>query len=291
VAGERRSRAGGLGRAALIALAAAYLVLLVGLPLVNVYGEAFAQGLAGFRDGLASPPARHAAKLTLLVVAIAVPANTAFGLGAAWVIARRRSAITRIIRVTLDLPLAVASTMIGLLVVLAWSPTIGLMSGLVRAAHVKVLFAWPGLVLTTILVTLPYVAREVLPALHQVDRAEEEAATVLGATRWQVFWRVTLPAIRSSVLYGVILCAARAAGEFGAVSVVSGKLIGETNTLTLHVERAYAEYESVAAFAAASLLTSVGVLTVAVDVLWRRRRSSSRAMAGGSDAVPRVRAP
>jgi sulfate/thiosulfate transport system permease protein len=274
VARDRRSRGAAVGRAALIAFAATYLVLLVGLPLVNVYGEAFARGLAGFREGLAAPPAIHAAKLTLLVLAIAVPANTAFGLAAAWVIARRRSAVARVIRVTLDLPLAVASTMIGLLVVLAWSPTIGLMAGVVRAAHVKVLFAWPGLVLTTILVTLPYVAREVLPALHQVDRAEEEAATVLGATRWQVFWRVTFPAIRSSVLYGVILCAARAAGEFGAVSVVSGKLIGETNTLTLHVERAYAEYESVPAFAAASLLTSVGILTVALDLALRRRRDS-----------------
>jgi len=137
---------------------------------------------------------------------------------------------------------------------------------------VKVLFAWPALVLVTVIVTLPYVAREVLPALHQVDRAEEEAATVLGATRWQIFWRVVFPAIRSSVMYGIILCAARAAGEYGAVSVVSGKLSGETNTLTLHVERAYAEYESVPAFAAASLLTSVAVLTVALDVLWRRRR-------------------
>jgi sulfate/thiosulfate transport system permease protein len=116
------------------------------------------------------------------------------------------------------------------------------------------------------------VAREILPALHEVDRAEEDAATVLGASRWQSFWKVVFPAVRSSLLYGVILCAARAAGEFGAVSVVSGKLIGETNTLTLHVERAYAEYETVAAFAAASLLTSVGLATVLIDVLWRRRR-------------------
>jgi len=269
---DGRSRSAAFGRAVLVVLAAAYLLFLVGLPLVNVYGEAFSRGFAGFREGLAAPPARHAVKLTLLVVAIAVPANTAFGLAAAWVIARRRSAAARIVRIALDLPLAVSSTVIGLLVVLAWSPTIGLLSGVVSASHVKVLFAWPGLVLTTVVVTLPYVAREVLPALYQVDRAEEEAATVLGASRWQTFWRVIFPAIRSSVLYGVILCAARAAGEFGAVSVVSGKLIGETNTLTLHVERAYAEYESVPAFAAASLLTTVGVLTVALDMLWRRRK-------------------
>jgi sulfate transport system permease protein len=121
-------------------------------------------------------------------------------------------------------------------------------------------------------VTLPYVAREVLPALYQLDRAEEEAAFVLGATRWQAFRRVVFPAIRASVLYGVVLCTARAAGEFGAVSVVSGKLIGETNVLTLHVERAYAEYETVPAFAAATLLTTVGIFTVVVDALWRRRR-------------------
>lgn len=268
---RRRSRRATLGRAVLVGAAASYLGLLVGLPLLNVYGEALAGGLGAFREGLASPPARHAARLTLLVVAIAVPANTAFGLAAAWVIARRGSAAAWIARVALDLPLAVSSTFVGLLVVLAWSPTIGLLSGVVRASHAKVLFAWPGLVLATVVVTLPYVAREVLPALYQLPRAEEEAAAVLGATRWQTFWRVVFPAIRSSVLYGAILCAARAAGEFGAVSVVSGKLIGETNTLTLHVERAYAEYESIPAFAAASLLTSVGVLTVALDALRRRR--------------------
>jgi sulfate transport system permease protein len=118
------------------------------------------------------------------------------------------------------------------------------------------------------------VVREILPTLYQLERAEEEAATVLGASRWQTFWRVVFPSIRASVLYGVILCTARAAGEFGAVSVVSGKLIGETNTLTLHVERAYAEYETVAAFAAASLLTTIGVVTVALDALWRRRKGA-----------------
>jgi sulfate/thiosulfate transport system permease protein len=262
-----------LGRGALVVAAASYLMLLVGVPLLNVYREAFAGGVSGFVEGISSPEARHAAKLTLLVVAIAVPANTAFGLAAAWVVARRRTALARFVRVALDLPLAVSSTVIGLLVVLAWSPTIGLLSGAVRAAQVKVLFAWPALVITTVVVTMPYVAREVLPALYQLERAEEEAATMLGATRWQTFWRVVFPAIRSSVVYGVILCAARAAGEFGAVSVVSGKLIGETNTLTLHVERAYAEYETIPAFAAASLLTSVGIVTVALDVLWRRRRT------------------
>jgi sulfate transport system permease protein len=273
VARDRSSLGAALGRAALVAAAAGYLLLLVGLPLVNVYGEAFAAGLSGFVEGLTSPPARHAAKLTLLVVAVAVPLNTAFGLAAAWVMARNRSAAARVVRLTLDLPLAVAPTVIGLLVVLAWSPTIGLMAGAVRAAHLKILFAWPALVLATVVVTLPYVAREVLPALHQIDRAEEEAAAVLGATRWQTFRRVVFPAIRASVIYGVILCAARAAGEFGAVSVVSGKLIGETNTLTLHVERAYAEYETVPAFSAAALLSTVGVVTVALDALWRRRKS------------------
>lgn len=264
---EGRSRWAVLRRGALVAVAASYVLFLVGLPLVNVYGEAFARGVSGFLEGLSSAPALHAAKLTLFIVAVAVPANTAFGLAAAWVIAKRRSACSRIVAVTLDMPLAVASTVIGLLVVLAWSPTIGI----IRMPGVKVLYAWPGLVLTTLLVTLPYVAREVLPALHQVDRAEEDAATVLGASRWQTFRRIVFPAVRSSVLYGVILCAARAAGEFGAVSVVSGKLIGETNTLTLHVERSYSEYETVAAFAAASLLSSIGIVTVAIDVFWRRR--------------------
>jgi sulfate transport system permease protein len=260
-----------VGRALVVALAAGYVLALVGLPLANVYGQAFSRGTSAFLGGLAAPEAIHAAKLTLLVVAIVVPANTAFGLAAAWVIARRRSVASRIVRLVADLPLAVSPTVVGLLVVLAWSPNVGLLAPLVRATGIRILFAWPGLVLATIVVTLPYVLREVLPALYQLEKAEEEAASVLGATRWQTFWQVVFPAIRASVLYGVILCTARAAGEFGAVSVVSGKLIGETNTLTLQVERAYAEYETVAAFAAASMLTTVGVLTVVVDALWRRR--------------------
>jgi sulfate transport system permease protein len=259
------------GRALLVALAAGYVLALVGLPLANVYGQAFSRGASAFLGGLAAPEAIHAAKLTLLVIAIVVPANTAFGLAAAWVIARRRSVASRMIRLVADLPLAVSPTVVGLLVVLAWSPNVGLLAPLVRATGIRILFAWPGLVLATIVVTLPYVLRELLPALYQLEKAEEEAASVLGATRWQTFWQVVFPAIRASVLYGVILCTARAAGEFGAVSVVSGKLIGETNTLTLQVERAYAEYETVAAFAAASLLTTVGVLTVVADALWRRR--------------------
>jgi sulfate transport system permease protein len=260
------------GRAALILLAVAYVLGLVGLTLANVYGQAFARGAAAFVEGLTTPEALHAAKLTLLVVGVAVPANTAFGLAAAWVIARRRSVAARAIAAVVDLPLTFSPSVIGLLVVLAWSPNIGLLGGVVRGTGAKILFAWPGLVLATVLVTMPYVVREVLPALCQLDRAEEEAASVLGATGWQTFRSVVLPAIRASVLYGVILCTARAAGEFGAVSVVSGKLIGETNTLTLHVERAYAEYETIAAFAAASLLTTVGIATVVVDALWRRRR-------------------
>jgi sulfate transport system permease protein len=259
------------GRAVLVTVAAAYVLALVGLPLANVYGQAFSRGVSAFLEGLAAPETLHAAKLTLLVVAVAVPANTAFGLAAAWVIARRRSVGSRVVRLVADLPLAVSPTVVGLLVVLAWSPNVGLLAPLVRATGVRILFAWPGLVLVTVVVTLPYVVREVLPALYQLERAEEEAAAVLGATLWQTFWKVVFPAIRASVLYGVILCTARAVGEFGAVSVVSGKLIGETNTLTLQVERAYAEYETVAAFAAASLLTTVGVLTVVVDALWRRR--------------------
>jgi sulfate transport system permease protein len=273
VPGERRrSAAARAGRALLVVLAVAYVVGLVGLPLANVYGQAFARGVGAFLEGLTAPEALHAAKLTLLVVGVAVPANTAFGVAAAWIIARRRTLASRIIRVAVDLPLAVSPTVVGLLVVLAWSPNIGLLGGLVQTTGARILFAWPGLVLATIVVTLPYVTREVLPALYQLEGAEEEAATVLGATRWQTFRAVVFPAIRASVLYGVVLCTARAAGEFGAVSVVSGKLIGETNTLTLHVERAYAEYETVSAFAAASLLTTVGVLTVALDALWRRRK-------------------
>lgn len=268
---DRTSAGPRAARAAVVGLAAAYVLALVGLPLTNVYAQALSGGVRAFLDGLAAPEAIHAAKLTLLVVGIAVPANTAFGLAAAWIVARRRSVASRVVRLVVDLPLAVSPTVVGLLVLLAWSPSVGLMGPLVRATGVRILFAWPGLVLVTILVTLPYVVREVLPALYQLERAEEEAASILGATRWQTFRHVVFPAIRASVQYGVILCTARAAGEFGAVSVVSGKLIGETNTLTLEIERAYSDYETVAAFAAASLLTTVGLLTVVADSLWRRR--------------------
>ena len=268
---DRRQTPTRAGRALLIALAAGYVLVLVGLPLANVYGQAFSRGASAFLGGLAAPEAIHAAKLTLLVLAIVVPANTAFGLAAAWVIARRRSVASRIDRLVADLPLAVSPTVVGLLAVLAWSPNVGLLAPLVRGTGIRILFAWPGLVLATIVVTLPYVVREVLPALYQLEKAEEEAASVLGATRWQAFWQVVFPAIRASVLYGVILCTARAAGEFGAVSVVSGHVRGETNTIPLQVEILYNEYNFSGAFAVASILTIVALLTLLAKKLIEMR--------------------
>lgn len=265
-----RARARVWRRRALIAIGMGYLALLVGLPLANVFWQAFAQGAGAFWRAITAPEAVAAQKLTLLVLALVVPLNTAFGLTAAWILARRPSPAQRLLGLALDVPLAISPTIVGLLIVMVYSPTVGLLAPWIATLHVKVLFAWPGLVLSTLFVTLPFVAREVLPALYELDPSEEEAAAVLGATRWQTFRQVIVPSIRWSIVYGVVLCTAKAVGEFGAASVVSGKLIGETNTLTLHVERAYMEYENVPAFACSAVVAALSLGTLALQALLPR---------------------
>jgi sulfate transport system permease protein len=252
-------------------LSIAYLLIIVALPVGAILYNAFAGGWQAFWEALQDDETQHALKLTVTVCAVAVPFNTVFGLAAAWVLARHRFVGRGLLAAFVNLPLALAPTIAGLLVVLAYSPTIGLFRTPVLASGVQILFAWPGLVLATLLVTVPLVALEVLPSLEQLDPADTQAARTLGATGWQTFWRVTLPAIRWSVLYGVVLCTAKAAGEFGAVSAVSGRLIGETNTLTLHIERSYAEYETTKAFTSATLLTLLAVGTLAINVLLHRQ--------------------
>lgn len=250
--------------------AVGYLVVIVGLPVGAIFYNAFAEGREAFMDALRDEETQHALKLTVTVCAAVVPLNTIFGLAAAWVLARHhfigRSALAALV----NLPLALAPTIAGLLIVLVYSPSIGLLHGPVEASGAKIVFAWPGLVLATLLVTVPLVALEVLPSLEQLDPTDAQAARTLGATGWQTFWRVTLPAIRWSVLYGIVLCTAKAAGEFGAVSGVSGRLIGETNTLTLHIERSYAEWENTKAFASATLLAALAVGTLVVNLLLTR---------------------
>ncbi|MGC4032924.1 MAG: sulfate ABC transporter permease subunit [Tepidisphaeraceae bacterium] len=256
-------------------VAVAYLLVIVGLPVAAIFKEAFADGWQAFVDALRDEETLHALKLTLIVCAIVVPLNTVFGLACAWVLARHRFRGIGLLATFTNLPLAIAPTIAGLLIVLVYSPTIGLLHGPVEHLQdeygFKILFALPGLVLATLVVTLPIVAIEVLPSLEQLDPSEAQAARLLGATGWQTFRKVVLPAIRWSVLYGVVLCTAKAAGEFGAVSATSGRLIGETNTLTLHIERSYAEYDATKAFASSTLLTALAVGTIVLNVVLRRK--------------------
>ncbi|AFY61727.1 sulfate ABC transporter permease subunit CysW [Synechococcus sp. PCC 6312] len=253
-----------------IGLGLGFLALVVGLPVINIFYQAFNKGLLAYWQGINTPQAWHAIGLTLTAVVIAVPLNTLFGISAAWVIARQQFWGRKLLLQLVDLPLTISPIIVGLMFVLLYSPLGSLFEYWVNQWNVKIIFALPGIVLVTVFVTLPFVVREVLPALQDLGREQEESAKTLGANSWQVFWQVVLPNIRWAVLYGVLLSTARALGEFGAVSVVSGKIIGETNTLTLHVERMYLEYETIAAFACASLLGLVALLTLICQELLRR---------------------
>lgn len=254
----------------LIACAMSFLALVVLLPVLTVFGEAFAAGLAAYWGAITNPDALHALRLTLLITAIAVPLNSVFGLLVSWQLARHSFRGQALILALLDLPLSISPIVVGFMMILVFSPEMGLFAEAIQRSGLRVVFAAPGLAITLLFVTVPFVAREVYPALQEVPREEEEAARCLGASSWRTFWSVTLPHIRPALIYGVILCTARALGEFGAISVVSGKIIGATNTLTLHVERTYLEYDATAAFACASLLGTVALLSLAVQTLVRR---------------------
>ena len=246
----------------LIALGLSFLFIVVVLPLVTIFYQAFANGMEAYWAGITTPEARHAIFLTLAIALVAVPMNTGFGILIAWILARYSFPGKILLLGIIDLPLAISPTVVGLMFILLYSQTIGLFGPWLEAANIKIIFALPGMIFTTLFVTLPFVVREVLPTLQSMEIAQEEAAQTLGANSWQTFWRVTFPSIRWALLYGVILCTSRAIGEFGAVSVVSGKVIGETNTLTLHIERVYSEYDMIAAFACASLLALLALLTL-----------------------------
>jgi sulfate transport system permease protein len=260
-----------LGRWLLIGVALLFLMLFLVLPLLIVFAQALSKGLGVYLAAVADPNARAAVKLTLTVAAVAVPCNLVFGVAAAWAIAkfefRGKSALITLI----DLPFAVSPVIAGLMFILLFGAH-GWFGGFVRAHHIRVVFAVPGIVLATVFVTFPFVARELIPVMQAQGRDDEETALSLGATGWQTFWRVTLPNIRWGLLYGVLLCNARAMGEFGAVSVVSGHVRGLTNTLPLHVEILYNEYNYTAAFAVASLLALLALLTLAAKSFleWRQ---------------------
>jgi sulfate/thiosulfate transport system permease protein len=263
-----------LVRWTLIAVALAFLALFLFVPLYAVFAQALEKGLAVYMASFREPDAQSAIRLTLLIAGIAVPLNLIFGVAAAWAIAKFDFAGKNVLITLIDLPLAVSPVVAGLIYVLLFGRN-GLFGHWLQAQDVKIIFAVPGIVLATIFVTFPFVARELIPLMQAQGTEEEQAALVLGASGWQAFRRVTLPNIKWALLYGVILCNARAMGEFGAVSVVSGHIRGETNTLPLHVEILYNEYNFVAAFACASLLVMLALVTLAAKtyVEWRAHRA------------------
>jgi sulfate transport system permease protein len=254
----------------LIALALSFLALFLVLPLLAVFSEAFRRGIDMFLTAFAEPDTQAAIGLTLLVAAIAVPLNLVFGVAAAWAVAKFEFPGKSVLVSLIDLPFSVSPVVAGLVYVLLFGAK-GLLGPLMDDWQFKIIFAVPGIVLATIFVTFPFIARELIPLMQEQGTAEEEAALTLGASGWRTFLTVTLPNVRWALLYGVLLCNARAMGEFGAVSVVSGHIRGLTNTMPLHVEILYNEYNFVAAFAVASLLAGLALVTLgAKSVLeWR----------------------
>ena len=258
-------------RWALILAAVAYVALILVLPLGAVLVQAFADGLGAWKNAITEPDAVSAIRLTLTVAAIAVPLNLVFGVAAAWAISKYDFPGKSLLLTLIEIPFSVSPVVSGLVFVLLFGAQ-GWFGTWLQDHDVEIIFALPGLVLATVFVTFPFVARQLVPLMVAQGRAEEEAALTLGASGWQIFRRVTLPNIRLGLLYGVLLCTARAMGEFGAVSVVSGHIRGETNTVPLHVEVLYNEYNFVAAFAVASLLALLALLTMALKSLleWRQ---------------------
>ena len=254
----------------LITVALGFVLLFLILPLAAVFTEAMRKGFGAYLAALQEPDAWSAIELTLIAAAIAVPLNLVFGVAAAWAIAKYEFRGKSFLTTLVDLPFSVSPVVAGLMYVLLFGAQ-GWFGPWLQANDIKIIFAVPGIVLATIFVTFPFIARELIPLMQAQGNDEEQAAIVLGATGWQTFWRVTLPNIKWGLIYGVILCNARAMGEFGAVSVVSGHIRGQTNTLPLHVEILYNEYQSVAAFAVASLLAILALVTLAIKSVaeWR----------------------
>jgi sulfate transport system permease protein len=257
---------------AITLIASAWLIflLVLVLPLYMVLSQGLANGIGAFWDAISEPDAISALKLTLFATAISVPLNLAFGLAAAWCVTKFEFTGKSLLITLIDLPFSVSPVIAGLIYVLLFGAQ-GLMGPYLQSVDVQIVFAVPGIVLATIFVTFPYVARELIPLMQEQGTQEEEAARLLGASGWQLFWHVTLPNVKWALIYGVVLCTARAMGEFGAVSVVSGHIRGLTNTLPLHIEILYNEYNIVAAFSVAILL-----LMMALVILLLRQWSESR---------------
>ncbi len=265
-------------RILLTTLALGFLSLFLLLPLVMVFGEAFSKGWDVYIAAITEPAAAHAIQLTLIAAGIAVPCNVIFGLAASWAIAKFQFRGRQLLITLIDLPIAVSPVIAGLSLMLLFGAR-GWWGEWLNDHDFQVMFAVPGIVLATIFITFPYVARELIPLMQEQGREQEEAALTLGASGWQTFFRVTLPSVKWALLYGLILCNARAMGEFGAVSVVSGKIREQTNTMPLHIEILYNEYQFAAAFAVSSLLAMLALLTLVLksSLEWRAARDLAEA--------------
>jgi sulfate transport system permease protein len=254
----------------LIGIAIAYLFLVQYIPAINVFFAAFSKGFAPFLSNFTKPEFLHAAWLTLLLAVISIPINAVFGLCAAWAIARHKFPGRAIVLSIIDLPFSISPVVAGLMIVLLYGRE-GWFGPWLQEHNIQIIFAFPGMLMATAFVSMPFVAREVIPILEEFGKDQEEAARTLGANDWQTFWRVTLPSIRWGLLYGLILTNARAMGEFGAVSVVSGNIANTTQTLPLFVEDAYKQYETEAAFSAAVLLAFLAVITLILKEIVERK--------------------
>ncbi len=265
-------------RTVLIGISLAFLLTFLLLPLINVFGQALAKGWGFYWQALTDPATQAAIRLTLLVAAISVPLNLAFGLAAAWAVTKFRFRGKTLLITLIDLPFSVSPVVTGLMFVLLFGMQ-GFFGPWLDRWNVQIIFAVPGVVLVTTFVTFPFVARELIPVMQATGAEQEQAALTLGASGWRTFWQVTLPSVKWGLLYGLILCNARAMGEFGAVSVVSGRITGLTDTMPLRVEKLYDEYNATAAFAVASLLALLALLTLVLKTLleWKTNRAYARA--------------
>jgi sulfate/thiosulfate transport system permease protein len=262
----------------LILVALLFTTVFLLLPLVNVFAQAFTKGWRPYLSGLADPDTVSAIKLTLTVAAISVPLNVTFGLAAAWCIAKFQFRGKSLLITLIDLPFSVSPVVAGLIFVVLFGLQ-GFFGQWLYDRDIRIIFAVPGIVLATVFITFPFVARELIPVMQATGTEQEEAALTLGASGWRTFWHVTLPSVKWGLLYGVILCNARAMGEFGAVSVVSGHITGQTDTMPLRVEKLYHEYNSTAAFAVASLLAVLALLTLGIKTFleWKQERDYEQA--------------
>jgi sulfate/thiosulfate transport system permease protein len=267
-------------RRSLIAVSLIFLSLFLFVPLVAVFFEAFKKGVDVYLAAIVEPDAVSAIKLTLIAAAISVPLNLVFGIAAAWCIAKFDFHGKNFLLTLIDLPFSVSPVIAGLIYVLIFGLQ-GWFGEWLRDHDIKIIFALPGIILATTFITFPFIARELIPLMQAQGQEQEEAARVLGASGWQIFWRVTLPNVKWALLYGVILCNARAMGEFGAVSVVSGHIRGQTNTMPLHIEILYNEYQMAAAFAVASLLAGLALVTLVLKYLVEQRVKHQKRAAEG----------